>query len=101
MAPLALGAHSNELTAVGARQFEQAGVKDDDLLVITRKVAAAAAPAPLGGVRPGAVNPSAGFTARPGMRVHDIPVGWLQTVVGCIRDSLGSAAAKCVGRGPS
>ncbi|KAF1776019.1 Ubiquitin-related domain [Phytophthora cactorum] len=46
--------------------FEQAGVKEDDLLVIMRNPSAAPAAA-----RP-AIPTSAGFTARPGMKLHDI-----------------------------
>ncbi|KAG2790946.1 hypothetical protein PC129_g3095 [Phytophthora cactorum] len=47
--------------------FEQAGMKEDDLLVIMRNPSAAPAAA-----RP-AIPTSAGFTARPGMKLHDIP----------------------------
>lgn len=43
--------------------FEQAGVKDDDLLVIMRNPTAPAASAPA----------ATGFTARPGMKLHEIP----------------------------
>ncbi|POM79056.1 DNA damage-inducible protein 1 [Phytophthora palmivora] len=46
--------------------FEQAGVKDDDLLVIMRNPSAATA------VR-STIPSTAGFTARPGMKLHDIP----------------------------
>lgn len=51
------------------RQFEQAGVKEDDLLVVMRNPSAAPAAA-----RPGLPS-AAGFTARPGMKLHEIPVG--------------------------
>ncbi|KAG6576485.1 putative DNA damage-inducible protein 1 [Phytophthora cinnamomi] len=47
--------------------FEQAGVKEDDLLVIMRNPSAAPAAA-----RPGLPN-AAEFTARPGMKLHEIP----------------------------
>ncbi|ETM52487.1 hypothetical protein L914_03917 [Phytophthora nicotianae] len=47
--------------------FEQAGVKEDDLLVIVRNPSAAPTAA-----RP-AIPTSAGFTARPGMKLHEIP----------------------------
>ncbi|GMF65638.1 unnamed protein product [Phytophthora lilii] len=50
-----------------AFQFEQAGVKEDDLLVILSNPSAAPAAA-----RP-AVPSAAGFTARPGMKLHEIP----------------------------
>ncbi|KAG7385665.1 cyanamide hydratase [Phytophthora pseudosyringae] len=48
-------------------RFEQAGVKDDDLLVIMRNPSAAPAAA-----RP-AIPSAAAFTARRGMKLHEIP----------------------------
>ncbi|KAL4087614.1 hypothetical protein PRIC1_013503 [Phytophthora ramorum] len=47
--------------------FEQAGVKEDDLLVVMSNPSATSAAA-----RP-AVPSAAGFTARPGMKLHEIP----------------------------
>ncbi|KAL7692195.1 putative DNA damage-inducible protein [Plasmopara halstedii] len=46
--------------------FEQAGVKENDLLVIIRKASATSA------ARPDSSS-TTGFTARPGMKLHEIP----------------------------
>lgn len=53
-------------------QFEQAGIKDDDLLVIVRNPSATAT------TTPAASSSPSSFTARSGMRLHEIPVSVMQ-----------------------
>lgn len=61
--------HVNLLAVISLRQFGQAGVQDDDLVVLVSNPSSASAPA-----RSAVAPPSAAVSgARAGMRLEDIP----------------------------